>query len=301
MNVTRRMIAIPVAAVMAAGIGAGAFAVGLSAARGVPEAVTADTTFTATMDGQQEISAGGVAGAGDLDGSGFASVVSVDTATDEVCVEVAFTDVDDIQAMHIHRGQAGVNGPIVVDFAPTPGPGPFDICVPGGAVADEIAANPLSFYLNAHTTPFPAGAVRGQLEPDDLTTTLLPTPVRVYDSRLPNSLGTPALESNSTTTVDLSPTTAGAPGSFPPGTTAALVTVTVTDVRAAGFLSVYSAALTSPPATSTANWNGHDDAVTTTVKVDATGSVKITIGPDGGADVIIDVLGYLSAEPTLVV
>jgi hypothetical protein len=294
------MIVIPVAAVMAAGIGAGAFAVGLSAARGVPEAVTADTTFTASMDGQQEISPGGVAGAGDLDGSGFAEV-TVDTATDEVCVEVSFTDVDPIAAMHIHRGQAGVNGPIVVDFAPTPGPGPFDICVPGGAVADEIAANPLSFYLNAHTATFAAGAVRGQLEPATVFTTLLPTPVRVYDSRLPNSLGTPALESNSTTTVDLSPTTAGAPGSFPPGTTAALVTVTVTDVRAAGFLSVYSAALTSPPATSTANWNGHDDAVTTTVKVDATGSVKITIGPDGGADVIIDVLGYLTGGPTLVV
>jgi hypothetical protein len=287
------MIVIPVAAVMAAGIGAGAFAVGLSAARGVPEAVTADTTFTASMDGQQEISPGGVAGAGDLDGTGFATV-TVDTATDEVCVEVAFIDVEPIQAMHIHRGQAGVNGPIVVDFAPAPGPGPFDICVPGGAVTDEIAANPLSFYLNAHTATFPAGAVRGQLEPDVIFTHLLPTPVRVYDSRVPNSLGTPALESNSTTVVDLSPTTAGAPGSFPPGTTAALVTVTVTDVRAAGFLSVYSAALTSPPATSTANWNGHDDAVTTTVKVDATGSVKITIGPDGGADVIIDVLGYLT-------
>ncbi len=70
MNVTRRMIVIPVAAVMAAGIGAGAFAVGLTAARDVPEAVTQDTTFFVTMDGQQEFSAGGVAGAGDLDGIG---------------------------------------------------------------------------------------------------------------------------------------------------------------------------------------------------------------------------------------
>lgn len=300
MKLTRRMIAIPVATVMAAGIGAGAFAVGLSAARGAPEAVTADTTFSASMDGQQEISPAGVGGAGDPDGSGSAEV-TVDTATDEVCVEVSFTDVEPIQAMHIHRGQAGVNGPVVVDFAPTPGPGPFDICVPGGAVADEIAANPLSFYLNAHTVLFPAGAVRGQLQPNSSDIQILPTPVRVYDSRVPDSLGTPALESNTTTIVDLSPTTAGAPGSFPPGTTAALVTVTVTDVRAAGFLTVYSNALTSPPATSTSNWNGHDDAVTTIVKVDATGSVKITIGPDGGADVIIDVLGYLTAPDVPVV
>jgi CHRD domain len=300
MNVSRRMIVIPVATLMAAGIGVGAFAVGLSAARSAPEVITADTTYGVSLDGQQEVTSGGVGGAGDLDAEGAAQI-TIDAATDQVCVAVSFTDVDDITLMHIHRGVGGTNGPIVVDFAPTPGPGPFDICVPGGAVTDEIIANPLGFYLNAHNVAFPAGAVRGQLQPGDLTTTILPVPARVFDSRVANSLGTPALESNSTTVVDLSPTTAGAPGTLPPGATAALVTVTVTDVRAAGFLSVYSNALASPPATSTLNWNGHDDAVTTTVKVDATGSVKVTIGPDGGADVIIDVLGYLSEPATSVV
>ena len=112
----------------------------------------------------------------------------------------------------------------------------------------------------------------------------------MYDSRLPNSLGTPALESNSTTVVDLTP---AALGSLPPGATAALVNITATDVRAAGFATVYSNALATAPSTSTINWNGHDVAITTTVKVDATGSVKVTIGPDGGTDLIIDVLGYL--------
>jgi hypothetical protein len=291
MNVTRRMIVIPVATLMAAGIGAGAFAVGLTAARDVPEAITADTTFFVTLNGQQEFSAGGVAGAGD-NGTGVARI-TIDTATDEVCVDLQTTDVEDLILMHIHRGAAGVNGPVVIDFAVGPLSPPDVVkCVPGGAVADEVAANPLGFYLNAHTAVFPAGAVRGQLEPRSNETHLLPTPVRVYDSRLPNSLGTPALESNSTTIVDLTPSTAG---SLAPDATAALVTVTATDVRAAGFLSVYSNALTAPPATSTLNWNGTDEAVTTTVKIDATGSVKITIGPDGGADVIIDVLGYLSA------
>ena len=72
MKVTRRMIVIPVATVMAAGIGAGAFAVGLTAARDVPEAVTEDTTFdVSTMDGIQEVTAAGVPGAGDPDGLGF--------------------------------------------------------------------------------------------------------------------------------------------------------------------------------------------------------------------------------------
>ncbi len=293
MKVTRRMIVIPVATIMAAGIGAGAFAVGLTAARDVPEAVTADTTFFVSMDGQQEVTAAGVGGAGDPDGTGDATV-TVDTATDEVCVEVSFFNVDPITLMHIHRGVAGTNGPIVVDFAPTPGPGPFDICVPGGAVADEIAANPLSFYLNAHNATYPAGAVRGQVEPNFVLTHLLPTPVRVYDSRQPNSVGTPALAALSTTTVDLS--AAGPLGAIPPGATGALVNVTITDTTASGFATVYSAALTAVPATSTINWvlPGQDIAVQTAVKIDATGSVKVTIGPNGGTDMIIDVIGYLS-------
>ena len=303
MNVTRRMIVIPVATVMAAGIGAGAFAVGLSAARNVPEAITADTTFSVSMDGQQEISAGGAPGAGDTDGLGSAEI-RIDAVSDEVCVDLTTVDVDDdLVGFHIHRGVAGVNGGIVVDFGATPAtpispPQVDNLCVAGGAVADEIAGNPLGFYLNAHTALFPAGAIRGQLEPQGLETHLLPTPFRVFDSRVPNSLGTPALESNSTTVVDLTP---AVNGTLPPDATAALIIVTATDVRAAGFLTVYSNALTAVPATSTLNWNGHDDAVTTTVKVDATGSVKVTIGPDGGADVVIDVLGYLSAEDVPVV
>ena len=305
MNVTRRMIAIPVATLMAAGIGAGAFAVGLSAARAVPEAVTDDTTFDVSLDGAQEFTTGGVGGAGDPDALGIASI-TIDTATGEVCVDVVINDVEDLAAMHIHRGAAGINGPIVVDFALTPvppgPPTPPDIqkCVmaTSTALAAEIAANPLGFYLNAHTATFPAGAVRGQLEPLTSETHLLPTPVRVYDSRVANSLGDPALEANTTTVVDLTPSTMG---SIPPDATGALVTVTVTDVLAAGFLTVYSNALATAPATSTMNWNGHDDAVTTIVKVDATGSVKVTIGPDGAADVIIDVLGYVSAPDVPVV
>jgi hypothetical protein len=301
MNITRRMIVIPVATAMAAGIGVGAFAVGLMAA---PEAVTADTTFSVTLTGAQEFSAAGLPGAGDLNASGGA-MITVDTATDEVCVDVKIADVENLAAMHIHSGQAGINGPIVVDFAVGPSTAPNITKCVTDADADAVAANPLGFYLNAHTATFPAGAVRGQLQPQgnnttgfghSLTTHILATPVRVFDSRVPNSLGTPALESNSTTVADLTPT---AVVSIPPGAIAALVNVTATDVRAAGFATVYSNALATAPGTSTINWNGSDVAVTTTVKIDAGGSVKITIGPDGGADIVIDVLGYL-APPEIV-
>lgn len=34
------------------------------------------------------------------------------------------------------------------------------------ALLDNIGANPQQYYLNLHSTPlFPAGAIRGQLEP----------------------------------------------------------------------------------------------------------------------------------------
>jgi hypothetical protein len=297
------MIVIPAATLVAAGIGVGTFA----AARDVPEAVTPDTTFSVTLTGAQEFSPAGVPGAGDLNATGGA-MITIDTATDQVCVDVKIADIENLAAMHIHRGQAGINGPIVVDFVVGPSTAPsITKCVTATstALAAEIAANPLGFYLNAHTATFPAGAVRGQLQPQGPSTTgfgfsntthILPTPVRVFDSRVPNSLGTPALESNSNTTADLTPTSIV---SIPPGAIAALVTVTATDVRAEGFATVYSAALANVPGTSTINWSGHDVAITTTVKVDSTGSVKIQIGPDGGADIVIDVLGYL-APPEIV-
>ena len=133
---------------------------------------------------------------------------------------------------------------------------------------------------------------RGQLQPLGNVTQILPTPVRVYDSRLPNSLGTPALESNSTTVVDLTPPGVG---SMPPGATAALVNITATDVRAAGFATVYSNLL--PGAR-----DQHDQLERPRCRDHdhgqgrpATGNVKVTIGPDGGTDLIIDVLGYFGS------
>jgi hypothetical protein len=74
---------------------------------------------------------------------------------------------------HIHRGRAGVNGPIVVDF------GVADTAAQAGATrlsrsvvlsssmdvdtALAIARNPGEYYLNLHTTENPSGEVRGQL------------------------------------------------------------------------------------------------------------------------------------------
>ena len=74
---------------------------------------------------------------------------------------------------HIHRGNVGVAGPIVVDTGLAPGE---VILTNGGvgsftkngvaltaALAQEILSTPSGFYLNVHTTLNGTGVARGQL------------------------------------------------------------------------------------------------------------------------------------------
>jgi CHRD domain len=289
MSITKRFVAITLGVATVAGVGGAAFAVGRSITADVPEVITNDTTFEATLTGSQEVPPA------DPDGLGSVNV-TIDAATDEVCITGSIVDTEDLLMMHIHQGIAGVNGGIVVDFMFTGSPATIDTCVPGGAITDQIIANPLGFYVNAHTTTYPAGAVRGQLEPQHLETSILPTPVRAYDSRQPNTLFVPAHAPNTTTTVDLSPLPSPAFTPLPPTAVAALVTITVTETTGLGFLTAYPASLSSVPATSTVNWTApqSDVAATTTVKLSPSGEIKFTLGPNGGADVIIDVIGFLS-------
>ena len=250
-----------------------------------------ERTLTAVLSG-----AGEVPGPGDLDGRG-AATITLDPVGDTVCVDSTTSGIDTVTLTHIHRGAVGVQGPVVLDFVPG-GLGSLSKCVlADSAVIDEIAANPAGFYFNVHTTAFGAGAVRGNFAvhaPGAGAAHLLPEPLRAYDSR-----NLTAFAPAETRTVDLMFGTDGAGASklaVPPGATGALVTVTVTRTAAAGFLTLYSGALTTAPAASTINWvaGGQDVATTTTVAVDATSKVKITAGPTAanGTDVIVDVIGY---------
>jgi hypothetical protein len=64
---------------------------------------------------------------------------------------------------HIHDGDPGTAGPIVVDFTSL-------IPTRGGCVAADpallasIVAAPGGFYCNMHNGAFPAGAIRGPLQ-----------------------------------------------------------------------------------------------------------------------------------------
>lgn len=113
--------------------------------------------LTATLTGAAE-----VPGPGDPDGSGTATV-AVNQGQGEVCFVLTVADIAPATAAHIHRGTAGVAGPVVVFLVP-----PTDGTSTGCASADRgllkaIRQNPEDYYVNVHNADFPAGAVRGQL------------------------------------------------------------------------------------------------------------------------------------------
>jgi CHRD domain. len=106
----------------------------------------------ATLSGKVEVPKG------DPDGTGTAEVKITGTA---VCWEIKASKVTTLTSAHIHKGRAGIAGPVVVPFGRA-----FKskgcITVPL-AVAAAIKKNPSAYYVNVHNAKYPAGALRGQL------------------------------------------------------------------------------------------------------------------------------------------
>ena len=125
----------------------------------VEEAVAEKTTTTykASLTGAQEV------GGGDPQGSGEAEV-SISDNFDQICWDINdVTGIGPITGAHIHRGAAGVNGPVVFALKQA-NEGGWKGCASGAEwTEDRIENKPSSFYVNVHTTEFPNGAIRGQL------------------------------------------------------------------------------------------------------------------------------------------
>jgi hypothetical protein len=69
-----------------------------------------------------------------------------------------------ILAAHIHKGKAGVAGPIVVPFGKV-----FrakGCTTTTAAIAAAIQRNPGAYYVNVHNAKYPGGALRGKLRRD---------------------------------------------------------------------------------------------------------------------------------------
>ncbi|GAC1366571.1 MAG: hypothetical protein NVSMB42_26630 [Herpetosiphon sp.] len=117
-------------------------------------------TYTAMLKGANETPKPGSPGA---TGTG---TFTLDSTTYELCYSLKVSGLQLPAAKtHIHRGAAGVAGPVVVPFTSAPDAnGNATGCVKATeAVADEIMANPANFYVNVHNAAYPDGAMRGQL------------------------------------------------------------------------------------------------------------------------------------------
>lgn len=89
--------------------------------------------------------------------------------TKELMYEISVADIVDITAAHIHAGVAGENGPVV--FGLFDGTGTFDPENPiSGSVTLDMDQQAMlvnkALYVNVHTTAYPGGEVRGQIELD---------------------------------------------------------------------------------------------------------------------------------------
>ena len=153
----RKLLLVLLLVVVASLIPAGA------AAERLPNSLHGGDPFTAVLSGH---------------GSGL-SLVTLNPGQNEVCWEVTVAGLTaPVFAAHIHKGAAGVNGPIVVPFFGFATPShatSFSGCTESvdRALIEAIQDNPAGYYVNVHTScagqpatcgpPWPGGAVRGQL------------------------------------------------------------------------------------------------------------------------------------------
>jgi hypothetical protein len=133
------------------------------------------SALSAYLTGKAEVNDDGEDGAGDPDAKGTASFLVANERT--ICYGFALRGAEAPNAAHIHKGVAGRNGDIVIDFTkgvpkdasgqPAGDPGASSGCkvLEGGELASlrRILSNPKGYYVNFHTPSFPDGAVRGQL------------------------------------------------------------------------------------------------------------------------------------------
>ncbi len=126
---------------------------------GAASSLQGDTVLAATLSGAEE-----APDPGDPDGAGSATVV-LRSASSEVCWELtAATITLPAAAAHIHEGARGVAGPVVVPLSAPDATGAATGCATAdAALMTRIMQSPENFYVNVHTSDFPAGAVRGQL------------------------------------------------------------------------------------------------------------------------------------------
>ncbi|MEZ4709456.1 MAG: CHRD domain-containing protein [Caldilineaceae bacterium] len=96
-----------------------------------------------------------------------AAALHLDALSGQLSYSVILRDISDVTASHIHKGVAGVSGPVV--FPLFTGAGSFG---PGSPIGGCLALNAQYlvdlltdyYYINVHTSAHPTGEIRGQID-----------------------------------------------------------------------------------------------------------------------------------------
>ncbi len=132
---------------------------------GAAAADQATVVYRLALSGAEEVCDPATACGGS--GTGEAILI-VNPNSDRVCLLARWRNVaGTVVAAHIHEAPDGVAGPVVVPLFPAgtqlSGDDMTRVCVDGLGLTDEINAEPADYYVNIHSTTFPAGALRAQL------------------------------------------------------------------------------------------------------------------------------------------
>lgn len=187
-------------------------------------------------------------------------------------------------------------GPVALELE-SPGGHLRFIGAPGDTVLGTYEAGTLAYNASSgleiwqvtSTTPRPTLLARPGTAG---AFTFLAPPERVYDSRpgsLPDLGNDGVISAGDTRVVDL---LASGSEQLLEQLDGVMINLTVTQTVGAGFLTVYSDALTTPPPTSSVNWTGSGQTVANlTVSAVDVARLKVTCGGSGSTHFIIDVLG----------
>jgi len=154
----RRLIAIAVMTMALSAVGAV-----MTASGALADPKTA--TFTIQLSGAAEVcpTAPGTCGG---PGTGTATI-TIDRNARTLCYTITTQNVAlPLLAAHIHAAPAGEAGDVVIPLFTQP----VNATTVAACLSDldknllkDIIRNPENYYVNVHNTPFPNGAVRGQL------------------------------------------------------------------------------------------------------------------------------------------
>jgi len=147
---------------------------------------TGGRAFQAALTGEAE-------GTGDPVATGTATL-RLRAGQGQVCYKLAATNLPAAVAAHIHHGEAGASGPVVVPLQTPNTAGTSGGCATvARTLVATILADPASYYVNVHTGEFPAGAIRGQLTGTSTASFGTVYAIDLKGSSEPNATGTAVL------------------------------------------------------------------------------------------------------------